>query len=141
MPPNLGEILSKGPSARLSVVFEGVHSGGRSPLSALIRSGPFRLSAEDTRLLDAAEHICGGDTPGIAQLALAQFGTLLAEMAGHPRLMLGRNQVLQVSREPLSLPLEARLESNGEISLGLSWWRAGGVLNVVRFVGEPRGGG
>ena len=119
-PPNLAEVLAKGSAAKLSVVFEGVHARGRSPLGALTKLGPFRLSKEDARLLDAAERISGGDTPGIAQFTPAQLGTLLPELVEHPRVRLGRNQVLQITREALSLPLEARLESNGEITLALS---------------------
>ncbi len=119
-PPNFAEALAQGAAARLSVVFEGVHARGRSPLSALTKSGPFRLSKEDARLLDAAERIAGGDTPGIAQFTPAQLGTLLPELVEHPRVMWGRNQALRITREALSLPLEARLESTGEITLALS---------------------
>ena len=46
------------------VTFEGRWSGGRVPLSVLPMKQPFALSAEDTRLLDTAEELAGGETPG-----------------------------------------------------------------------------
>lgn len=119
LPPNLSETLARGPAARISMVFEGVQRRGRSPLNALIKSGPFQLSAEDARLLDAAELLTGGDTPGMAQFSVSDLVQLLPAMVGHPRITLGRNQPVEVSNTPVSVPLAATLETNGEMTLGL----------------------
>lgn len=115
-PPNLAESLARG---RAMLVFEGATSRGRMPLNALVKAGPFRLSPTDTALLDAAELVTGGDTPGMVQLSATDFGELLPALAGHPRLTVGRNQPFAVSNTPAGLPLKATLEANGEITLAL----------------------
>lgn len=119
LPPNLAEAMARGAAARVSVVFEGVHRRGRSPLNALVSGGPFGLSPEDVRLLDAAELVTGGDTPGMAQLTLAQLVELLPAMAGHPRVTLGRSQTVRIATEALPVPLHAQLEGDGEITLSV----------------------
>ena len=48
------------------VTFEGKWSRGRVPLSALSMNQPFALSPEDSRLLDKAEELAGGETPELA---------------------------------------------------------------------------
>jgi len=115
-PPSLADSLARG---RAMLVFEGVTSRGRMPLNALVKGGPFRLSPADAALLDAAELVTGGDTPGMVQLSAADFGELLPALAGHPRLTVGRNQPFAVSNTPAGLPLTATLETNGEITLAL----------------------
>lgn len=125
LPPNLTELLSRETTARISVVFEGIHRRGRSPVNALVNAGPFRLAPEDSRLLDAAEAVAGGDTPGVAQLTVAQLLGLLPALTGHPRVSLGRNQAVTISDQALAVPLQAQLEPDGSITLGL---RAGASL-------------
>ncbi len=113
-PPNLAEACSRG---RVMLVFEGTTRSGRTPLNALVRSGGFALDAADTRLLDGAEQITGGDTPGMVQLPLKDFVALLPALAGHPRLTLGRGQPLQILATPAPLALRADLNAAGEIVL------------------------
>jgi superfamily II DNA or RNA helicase len=115
-PPNPAESFARG---RVMLVFEGVTRQGRTPLNALVRSGPWRLSAEDSRLLDAAETACGGDTPGMVQLDADSVTSLLPGLAGHPRVSLGRGRTLSISSTPAALPLQASLESDGQILLRL----------------------
>ncbi|MCW5560092.1 MAG: hypothetical protein KIT22_19925, partial [Verrucomicrobiae bacterium] len=86
LPPNLSEALSRG---RAQLVFEGQSARGRAPLNSLISGGPFHLAEDDLRLLDAAEALAGGDTPGMLQLSVRDFLGLLPTLAGHPRLTLG----------------------------------------------------
>ena len=124
-PPNLAESLARG---RAMLVFEGATSRGRMPLNALVKAGPFRLSPTDAELLDAAELVSGGDTPGMVQLPAADFVELLPKLAGHPRLSVGRTQPFAVSNTPAALPLKATLEANGEITIAL---RPGGKPPVV----------
>jgi superfamily II DNA or RNA helicase/REP element-mobilizing transposase RayT len=115
-PPNLAESVARG---RAMLVLEGTTRRGRGPLNALVKAGPFALAPEDARLLDAAELAAGGDTPGMMQLPAKDFLALLPHLAGHPRLSIGRDQPLTVSREPAPLPLRAALEDTGEITLWL----------------------
>jgi hypothetical protein len=124
-PPNLADSLARG---RAMLVFEGATSRGRMPLNALVKAGPFRLSPTDAELLDAAELVSGGDTPGMVQLPAADFVELLPKLAGHPRLSVGRTQPFAVSNRPAALPLKATLEANGEITIAL---RPGGKPPVV----------
>jgi superfamily II DNA or RNA helicase len=124
-PPNLADSLARG---RAMLVFEGATSRGRMPLNALVKAGPFRLSPADTELLDAAELVSGGDTPGMVQLPAADFVELLPKLAGHPRLNVGRTLPFAVSNTPAGLPLKATLEANGEITIAL---RPGGKPPVV----------
>jgi superfamily II DNA or RNA helicase len=124
-PPNLADSLARG---RAMLVFEGATSRGRMPLNALVNAGPFRLSPTDTELLDAAELVAGGDTPGMVQLPAADFVELLPKLAGHPRLSVSRTQPFAVSNTPAALPLKATLEANGEITIAL---RPGGKPPVV----------
>ena len=118
-PPNFAETLTRG---KVMLVFEGVGRRGRAPLNSLVKSGPFALDSADRRLLEAAELLTGGDTPGMCQLAAADFLQLLPALADHPRLTLGRQQPLSVSTEPATLALKATLEPNGEIILA---WKPG----------------
>jgi superfamily II DNA or RNA helicase len=128
-PPNPAEGLARG---RLMLVFEGVTRQGRSPLNALVRGGPFQVSAEDARLLDAAELAAGGDTPGMAQLESEAVAALLPALAGHPRLTLGRGRPLTVSNTPAALPLRAVLEPDGQILLSLKTSPQGSAMLAGR---------
>ena len=115
-PPTLAASIERG---KVMVTFEGRWSGGRVPLSVLPMTKPFRLSPEDTRLLDTAEDLAGGETPGGLLLPLAELTRLLGALAGHPRVTLGRGQALQVSPVAWRVPVQATLETSGEIRLNL----------------------
>src|SRR5205807_2205576 len=78
-----------------------------------------QLSPEDTRLLDAAEELAGGETPGGLMLSLAELTRLLNALTGHPRVALGRAQPLTVSASAWRVPIQATLETSGEIRLNL----------------------
>lgn len=116
-PPNLASALAQG---RVMLVFEAVVAGKRRPLNALPLNEPFAFPPEDLPLLDAAESVSGGDTPGILQVGAADFARLLPALTGHPRLTLGRTQTLAISDNPLALPLRATLDPGGDIILSLA---------------------
>ena len=101
------------------VTFEGKWSRGRVPLSALPMDRAFSISPEDTRLLDKAEELAGNETPGGLMLNLGELTQLLEALAGHPRVSLGRNPPLVVSATAWRVPVEATLETSGEIRLNL----------------------
>lgn len=115
-PPRLDESISKG---RIMLVFEGISSRGRGPLNGLLKHGPFQISEITERLLTAAESLCGGDTPGMAQFTLQQLVELLPFLAGHPNTTLGRDTFLRVLTDPISLPLRATLTAEGEIQVAV----------------------
>jgi superfamily II DNA or RNA helicase len=124
-PPNLAESCARG---RAMLVFEGVTRRGRAPLNSFVKSGSYKLESEDARLLEAAEHLTGGDTPGMVQWTAKDFLSLLPKLAGHPRLTVGRAQKLTVASEVAPLPLRAGLEDNGEITL---WLKPGTKVPTV----------
>ncbi len=116
LPPNLAEALGRG---RATIFLEGRWRRGTAPLAALPLDVPFRLSPADLRLLDAAEHIAAGDTPGMFQLGTQDLATLLEALVDHPRITFGKTKAVAVHATPWPAPLAARLETNGEITLRL----------------------
>ncbi len=116
LPPTFAASIERG---RVMVTFEGKWSRGRVPLSVLPMNQAFALSPEDTRLLDQAEELAGNETPGGLMLNLDELTQLLDALAGHPRVALGRNPPLTVSATAWRVPVEATLETSGEIRLDL----------------------
>ena len=116
LPPTLAASLARG---KVMATFEGRWSGGRVPLSALPMNRPFRLSPADERVLDCAETIAGGETPGGLMLSLTELTQLLGALGEHPRLSAGRGQPIAVTTAAWRVPVEAKLETSGEILLGL----------------------
>ncbi len=117
LPPTLPASIERG---KVMVTFEGRWSRGRVPLSVLPMTKPFSFSSEDTRLLDAAEKLAGGETPGGLMLSLVELTPLLEAMKGHPRVALGRGEPLVVSETAWRVPVQATLETSGEIRLNLA---------------------
>ncbi len=115
-PPTFAASIERG---KVMVTLEGRWSRGRVPLSALPMNQPFSLSPEDARLLDKAEELADGETPGGLMLNLVQLAQLLDALAGHPRVALGRGQPLRVNTTPWRVPVQATLETSGEIRLNL----------------------
>jgi superfamily II DNA or RNA helicase len=115
-PPTLAASIERG---KVMVTFEARWSGGRVPLSVLPMTKSFRLSDEDNRLLDRAEELAGGETPGGLMLSLAELTRLLDALTGHPRVSLGRGEPLTVSASAWRVPIQATLETSGEIRLNL----------------------
>ena len=116
LPPTLAASLARG---KVMATFEGRWSGGRVPLSALPMNRPFRLSPADERVLDCAETIAGGETPGGLMLSLTELTQLLGALGEHPRLSAGRGQPIAVTTASWRVPVQAKLETSGEILLGL----------------------
>ena len=116
-PPNFAAGLERG---KLMATFEGKWAKGRVPLGALPMNQPFALAPEDARLLDKAEELAGNETPGGLMLNLAELTQLLEALGGHPRVSLGRAQALTVSATSWRVPVEATLETSGEIRLNLA---------------------
>ena len=116
LPPTFATGIERG---KVMVTFEGKWSRGRMPLSALPMDRAFSISPEDARLLDRAEELAGNETPGGLMLNLGELTHLLEALTGHPRVSLGRNPPLAVSATAWRVPVEATLETSGEIRLNL----------------------
>ena len=116
LPPNFAAGIERG---KVMATFEGKWSRGRVPLSALPMNQPFSISPVDARVLDKAEELAGNETPGGLMLNLVELTQLLTVLAGHPRVSLGRNPPLVVSATAWRVPVEATLETSGEIRLNL----------------------
>lgn len=116
LPPNLVAGIERG---KVMVTLEARWRRGRGPLSSLPMQSPFALSPEDARLLDCAEKLAGGETPGGLMLNLGELTHLLEALTGHPRVALGRGQVLAVHAAGWRVPVEITLEPSGEIRLNL----------------------
>ena len=116
LPQTLSASIERG---KVMVAFEGRWRGGRVPLSSLPMNQPFSIPPEDARLLDKAEQLADGETPGGLMLNLAEFTGLLEVITGHPRVSLGRTQPLAIGAATWRVPVEITLETSGEIRLNL----------------------
>ncbi len=116
LPPTFAAGIERG---KVMVTFEGKWRRGRVPLSVLPMNQSFALSPEDARLLDKAEELAGDETPGGLMLSLEELTQLLDALAGHPRVALGRNPPLTIGATAWRVPVEATLETSGEIRLNL----------------------
>ncbi|HNQ88149.1 MAG TPA: SNF2-related protein [Verrucomicrobiota bacterium] len=141
LPPNLPQALARG---RGMLVFEADWGGGRVPLAGLAAGKEYCFAPEDEPVLDAIEVLSGGEYPGMLVLSGEDFERVLASMAGHPRVTLGKNQELSIRLEPARLPIRARIEPAGAIRLDVQpapagvlaignrhWMLQGGCLQPV----------
>ncbi len=97
LPPNLAEAVGKG---KVMLYVEGKWRQGRGPLNALPMDIPFALAEQDAALLDTLEKLNQGDTPAMMALGARQFAEVLPQLAGHPRVTLGRTQPVELVLEP-----------------------------------------
>jgi len=116
LPPNFEQAIARG---KIMLVFEAKWSGGRGPLNTLPRGRAFAFSAADNAIITHVETLTNGETPAILQMDAKDFAALLPLLAGWENLTLGKSQNVVIAKTPLSLPLRATLETNGEIVLTL----------------------
>jgi superfamily II DNA or RNA helicase len=117
LPPNFAAAAARG---KVMLYVEGKWRGGRPPLDALPLDTPFSLDDHDAALLDALEKINHGGAPAMVLLEARALTEILPQLAGHPRVTLGKVQPVEIVTEPLEAPVRARLESSGEIVLALA---------------------
>lgn len=116
LPPNLGQAIARG---KIMLVLEVKVGGAGRPLSALPKTEAYAFSPQDTLIMERLEILAEGDTPGMLQLSVKQFASLLPLLAEHPNVSLGKTQPMEITRTPLALPLRATLQPDGEIVLSL----------------------
>jgi superfamily II DNA or RNA helicase len=114
LPPNFADAVSRG---KVMLYLEGKWRNGRAPLNSLPLDMPFALSEQDAALLDIFEKLNEGDTPAMLLLNPSQLAEVLATLAGHPRVTLGKAQEVEILSEPVRLVIHATLEPSGEIVL------------------------
>lgn len=116
LPPNFESAAARG---KLMLVVEAKWGGGRCPLNALPKGRTFAFSAADNAVIDALEKITDGETPAILQLETKDFAAMLPLLVGCEHLTLGKSAAVRVAKTPLALPLQATLETDGEITIAL----------------------
>jgi superfamily II DNA or RNA helicase len=117
LPPNFAAVAARG---KVMLYVEGQWRGGRGPLDVLPLDTPFSLDASDAALLDALEKINHGGAPAMVLVESRTLTEILPQLAGHPRVTLGKALPVEITLQPLEAPVRARLESNGEIVLSLA---------------------
>src|SRR5688572_6363216 len=113
-PPNFAQAASRG---KVMLCFEAGWSGGRCPLNALPKTQSWLFSAQDRAVLDALDRLAGGDVPAVLVIETKELVPLLALLADHPRVTLGKSMPLKITREPLAVPVKATLLPSGEIEV------------------------
>ena len=114
VPPNFEQAAARG---KTMLYFEGKWSGGRVPLNALPKQNAYQFSAQDTAILDAVEHLSGGEPPAVLVIEPKDLADLLSLMIEHPRVTLGKSTPITISREPWVASVTATLEPSGEIQV------------------------
>ena len=130
LPPNFAEAAQKG---KVMLVLEGQWSRGRAPLNVLPKEQPFQLSEADEKLLSRVEELAG-EPAGMLVITTREFVELLPALAEHPRITLGKQTAVRVTREPWRPALRATLEANGEIILALAGSVHGAVLMEASWI-------
>jgi superfamily II DNA or RNA helicase len=113
-PPNLAQAASRG---KAMLCFEAAWSGGRSPLNALPKNRTWKFSAQDNAVLDVVDQLTGGDVPAVLMIETKELPPLLAALADHPRVTLGKTIPLKITREPFVGSVKAKLLATGEIEI------------------------
>ena len=116
LPPNFDQAIARG---RAMLVFEAKWGGGRCPLNALPKGRAFAFAPQDDAIIQLIETLANGETPAVLQLELKDLASLLPTLAGHERITLGKAREVTVTRAPLALPIQATLQTDGEIVLTL----------------------
>ena len=116
LPPNFDQAIARG---KIMLVLEAKWAGGRVPLNALPKGRAFTFSAQDNAVIEQLEVLTNGETPALMQLDAKDVIPLVPLLAGHENITLGKSSAVTISKAPLQLPLQAMLESNGEILLSL----------------------
>lgn len=129
LPPNMGPALERG---RVMLMAEAKWERGRVPINSLPLATAWKFSPEDLAPLEALEEITKGEPPGMIQLTAAELAKILGKLVEHPRVGVGRNTELEVTREPHRLAIQATLEKDGQIALKLK----AAVSGVVLVKGE-----
>lgn len=116
LPPNLEQAIERG---KIMVVFEAAWAGGRAPLNALPKGRAYNFSAADSAIIDHIEAAANGETPAVIQLDLKAFASLLPLLADHSNVTQGKTAEVIISKTPIHPPIQATLETNGEIVVTL----------------------
>jgi superfamily II DNA or RNA helicase len=113
-PPNLDQAI---PRDKIMLCFEAEFQGRRTPLNALPKNSTHRMTRSDAELLDELERLAGGEVPALLMLRGVDLLKVLPLLVDHPRVTLGKSTPLTVTNKPWAPPIQAELQSSGEIQV------------------------
>ncbi len=114
IPPNFAAAAAKG---KAMVFLEGESGGRRQPLNTFPKIILYRCDAQDRALYQEAEALAEGEVPAMLVLTTAQVAGLLPKLVGHPRISVGKQQAVEVSKQTWRATVKATLDPKGEIVL------------------------
>ncbi len=114
IPPNFAAAAAKG---KAMVFLEGEAGGKRQPLNTFSKGTTYRCEAQDKALYQEAEALAEGEVPAMLVLTTAQVAGLLPKLVGHPRISVGKQQAVEVSKQIWRATVKATLDPKGEIVL------------------------
>ncbi len=116
LPPSLVGAWQKG---SVMVVLEALWAGKRVLLSALPKSGAFRASEADLRLIAQARALAGGETPGMLSLNREQFLALLDALREHSGVTFGKAASAVIAGQGMRPKLDLERKPDGALRLSV----------------------
>ena len=115
-PPNLADGAKRG---KIMLFFEAEIQGRRMPLDRIPKNEKALVDEWDEHLFKNIFLWTQGQLPGMAQLNLDQFTTLVSGWTGHPRLSIGKKSQIEIRDEnpETKLSFRSKCLDNGEITL------------------------
>jgi superfamily II DNA or RNA helicase len=105
------------PRDQVMTGFEVVQSGRRFLAGALPVGKTFSCTELEKQILESARHLAAGRLPGMLSLSREHFLAVLGLLTGFPRVTLGRDQPVNVSKQPLIPELVATTGADGVLGL------------------------
>jgi len=125
IPPNFAAAAAKG---KAMMFLEGESGGRRQPLNTFPKIILYRCDAQDRALYQEAEALAEGEVPAMLVLTTAQVAGLLPKLVGHPRISVGKQAAVEVSKQTWRAMVKATLDPKGEITVSTGAMPADAVL-------------
>lgn len=114
IPPNFAAAAAKG---KAMIFLEGESIGRRQPLNTFSKGTVYRCDPQDKAFYQEAENLAEGEVPAMLVLTTAQVAGLLPKLVGHPRMSVGKQQSVEVSKQTWRSTVKATLDEKGEITI------------------------
>jgi len=128
LPPNLAPALEKN---SVVVGFEATVSGKRMLLAALPKTGKYRCTEPELRIVETIRLLAEGELPGMAMLNREQFAKVLESLMEHPRVTLGKSTPIRISSEALRPPLLVNQQTDGSVKLRAKLPEGAAILSAI----------
>ena len=125
IPPNFAAAAAKG---KAMLFLEGEVGGKRQPLNTFSKGTIYQCDALDKGLYQEAEQLAEGEVPAMLVLTTAQVADLLPKLVGHPRISVGKQATVEVSKQTWRATIKATLDEKGEITISAGAIPADAVL-------------